>query len=312
MSGKNGMSGADATETAGIGGHRAGFVALSGLPNVGKSTLLNRLVGQKVAIVTPRPQTTRRRILGIRTDPDAQLIFIDTPGLYRPRTALDQRMVDVARRCLGEGEVVVGVVEARARLDADDRAFLAEMRGLKAPCVVAINKLDLVTRDALMACAEQCHKELPAAEIVPVSALRGDNVDELLKVIKRMLPESPALMPEDEYTDQSERVLVAESIREKIFIAMRQEIPFSTAVVVEKFVEEPERRLIKISALIIVGRESHKGMLIGAGGGRLKEIGTAARLETEKLLGARVFLELMVKVEKDWTRNPRKIAEFGL
>lgn len=306
------MSGAGGAETPGAGRHRAGFVALGGRPNVGKSTLVNRLVGQKVAIVTPRPQTTRRRILGIRSDPDAQLIFIDAPGLYRPRTALDQRMVDVARRCLVEGEVVVGVVEARARLDAGDRAFLAEMRELKAPCIVAINKLDLVPRAALIACAEQCHQELPEAEIVPVSALRGDNVEELLNVIKRMLPEGPALMPEDEYTDQSERALVAEIVREKVFLAMRQEIPFSTAVVVEKFAEEPERRLIKIAALIIVGRESHKGMLIGAGGSRLKEIGTAARLEIEKLLDTRVFLELLVKVEKDWTRNPRKVAELGL
>lgn len=306
------MSGAGGAETAGPGRYRAGFVALGGLPNVGKSTLLNRMVGQKVAIVTPRPQTTRRRILGIRTDPDAQLIFIDTPGLYRPRTALDKRMVDVARRCLGEGEVVVGVIEARARLDAGTCELLAMMREIKTPQVVAINKLDLVAREALMACADQCHNELPEAEIVPVSALRGDNIDELLAVVKQMLPESPALMPEDEYTDQSERALVAEIVREKIFIAMRQEIPFSTAVVVEKFTEEAERRLIRISALIIVGRESHKGMLIGAGGRRLKEIGTAARIEAEKLLGARVFLELLVKVEKDWTRSPRKIAELGL
>jgi GTP-binding protein Era len=292
--------------------HRAGFVALGGRPNVGKSTLLNRLVGQKVAIVTPRPQTTRRRILGIRSDPDAQLIFIDTPGLYRPRTALDQRMVEVARRCLREGEVVVGVVEARAQLDPGDCEFLAELRELKAPRVIAINKLDVVSRADLIACAEQCARELPEAEIVPVSALKGENVGELLKVIKAMLPEGPSLMPEDEYTDQSERALAAEIVREKVFLAMRQEVPFSTAVVVENFVEEPERRLLRIAALIVVGRESHKGMLIGAGGRRLKEIGTAARLELEELFGARVFLELLVKVEKDWTRNPRKIGELGL
>ncbi|HZO82800.1 MAG TPA: GTPase Era [Candidatus Binataceae bacterium] len=292
--------------------HRAGFVALGGRPNVGKSTLLNCLVGQKVAIVTPRPQTTRRRILGIRSDPDAQLIFIDTPGLHRPRTALDQRMVEVARRCLREGEVVVGVVEARGQLDPGDREFLAELRELKAPRIIAINKLDLVSRADLIACAEQCSRELPEAEIVPVSALKGENVGELLKVIKAILPEGPSLMPEDEYTDQSERVLAAEIVREKVFLAMRQEVPFSTAVVVENFVEEPQRRLIRIAALIVVGRESHKGMLIGAGGRRLKEIGTAARLELEELFGARVFLELLVKLEKDWTRNPRKIGELGL
>lgn len=295
-----------------IANHRAGFVTLAGRPNVGKSTLLNRLVGQKVAIVTPRPQTTRRRILGIRSDPDAQLIFIDTPGLHRPRSALDQRMVEVARRCLREGEVVVGVIKARAQLAAEDRDFLAELRELKVPRVIAINKLDLVSRAALIACAEQCSRELHEAEIVPVSALRGENVGELLRVIKGMLPEGPSLMPEDEYTDQSERALAAEIVREKIFLAMRHEVPFSTAVVVENFVEEPERRLIRISALIVVGRESHKGMLIGARGQRLKEIGTAARLELEELFGTRVFLELLVKVEKDWTRSPRKIEELGL
>src|SRR5581483_10027569 len=157
-----------ASGTSAMGGtesHRAGFVALGGRPNVGKSTLLNCLVGQKVAIVTPRPQTTRRRILGIRSDPDAQLIFIDTPGLHRPRTALDQRMVEVARRCLREGEVVVGVVEARGQLDPGDREFLAELRELKAPRIIAINKLDLVSRADLIACAEQCSRELPEAEI---------------------------------------------------------------------------------------------------------------------------------------------------
>jgi GTPase len=292
--------------------HRAGFIALGGRTNVGKSTLLNRLVGHKVAIVTPRPQTTRRRILGIRSDPDAQLIFIDTPGLHRPHNALGERMIDVARRALREGEVVLGVVEASNPLDVGDCAFLAELRELGAPRVVAINKVDLLGHGDLMAAADQCNRELPEAEIVPVSALKGGNLDELLKVIKRMLPEGPSLMPEDEYTDQTERMIAAEVVREKIFLTMREEIPFSTAVVVENFVEEPERRLLRISAAIIVARESHKGMLIGASGARLKEIGTAARLELERLLDARIFLELRVRVEKDWTRNPRKIAELGL
>lgn len=287
-------------------------MALGGRTNVGKSTLLNRLVGQKVAIVTPRPQTTRRRILGIRSDPDAQVIFIDTPGMHDPRTALNHRMLEVARRCMREGEVAVAVIEARMPLSEGDRLFLAGMRELKVPRVVAINKIDLVRRDDLFAAVGQAARELPEAEIVPVSALKGRNTDELLRVIKRMLPEGPALMPEDEYTDQSERMIAAEVVREKVFLAMREEVPFSTAVTVEKFVEDPERRLVRISAVIVVGRESHKGMLIGAGGRRLKEIGTAARLEIEKILDIHVFLELLVRVDKDWTRNPRKIAELGL
>ncbi|HVA68879.1 MAG TPA: GTPase Era [Candidatus Binataceae bacterium] len=290
--------------------YRAGFVTLVGRTNVGKSTLLNRMVGQKVAIVTPRPQTTRRRILGIRTDADAQYLFVDTPGIHEPRNELSRRMVEIARRCVGEGEVVVAVVEAGARLGDRDRAVIAELGELKLPRVVVINKIDKASRADLMALVEECGRAIPEAEIVPVSALKGDNIDELLAVIKRMLPVSPALMPADEYTDQTERMIAAEVIREKIFVAMREEIPFSTAVTVEEFVEDGARGITRISAVIIVERDSHKGMIIGAGGARLKAIGTAARLELEEMLGVRIFLETIVKVEKGWTRNPRRIGEL--
>jgi GTPase len=291
--------------------HRAGFITLGGRTNVGKSTLLNRIVGQKVAIVTPKPQTTRRRIVGIRNDPDAQMILIDTPGLHEPRRPLNRRMVATARRCLNEGEVVAGVIEAGRRMDPEDRGFLADLARLRRPTVVAINKIDLVARDQLITLAAEAHHALPEAEIVPISALSGENVDELLRVIKSMLPESPALMAADEYTDQTERMIAEEVVREKIFLAMRQEIPFSTAVVVEQFAEEPERDLARIAALVIVERESHKGMVIGAGGLKLKEIGTAARIELEQILGRRVFLELRVRVERGWTSDPRKLKELG-
>jgi GTP-binding protein Era len=294
------------------GEHRAGFVALGGRSNVGKSTLLNRLVGQKIAIVTPRPQTTRRRILGIRNDPDAQILLIDTPGIHQARSALNQKMVQTARRALSEGEVVVAVIEAGERLDPADRPILAELRALKHPSVVAINKIDLIARPRLLPLVDECHREFPEAEIVPISALTGENVDELLKTIKQMLPASPPLMPGEEFTDQTERMLAEEIIREQIFIKMREEVPFSTAVKVESFTEDTERSgLRRIAALIVVERDSHKGMLIGAGGRTLKEIGTRARLELERLLGARVFLELHVKVERGWTRDPRKVAELG-
>ena len=293
------------------GGHRAGFVTIAGRTNVGKSTLLNRIVGQKVAIVTPKPQTTRRRIVGIRHDPDAQIILIDTPGLHEPHRPLNRRMVDTARRCMAEGEVLVGVVEAGDRLRDEARAFLTEVDRLGRPIVVAINKIDRVSRERLILLVQAVNQALPGAEIVPVSALRGDNIDELVRVIKKMLPESPPLMPKDEYTDQTERMITEEVIREKIFLAMRQEIPFSTAVVVESFVEEPERKLVKIAALIVVEREAHKGMVIGAGGQRLKEIGTNARLELEEMLGRKIFLETRVKVEKGWTADPRKLKELG-
>ena len=291
--------------------HRAGFVALGGRTNVGKSTLLNQIVGQKVAIVTPKPQTTRRRIVGIRSDPDAQMILIDAPGLHESSRPLNRRMVETARRSLAEGEVILAVVEAGGDLKLEDRAFLEEAAKLGRPAVVAINKIDKSTREALMRIVGQAHEALPPAEIVPISARTGENLSELLRVLKQMLPESPPLMPEDEYTDQTERMLAEEIVREKIFFAMGQEIPFSTAVVTEKFSEEAERNLVKISALIIVERESHKGMIIGAAGRKLKEIGTNARLELEEILARRVFLELHVKVERGWTTDPRKLKELG-
>ena len=292
--------------------HRAGFVALGGRSNVGKSTLLNRIVGQKIAIVTPRPQTTRRRILGIRNDPDAQIVLIDTPGIHESSKELNRRMVDVARRALAEAEVVLGVIAAGASIDAEDRGTLRELAELKVPMIIVINKLDLVPRPQLLPLIEELHREFPSSEIVPVSALRGENIDELVATVKRMLPAGPSLMPEDEYTDQTERMIAEEAVREKIFLAMRQEIPFSTAVRVETFVDEPERKLKRIAVLIVVERDSHKGMLIGAGGRTLKKIGTAARLELEEVFETRVFLEMRVRVEPGWTRDPRKIEEFGL
>jgi GTPase len=292
--------------------HRAGYVVLCGRSNVGKSTLLNRLVGEKVAIVTPRPQTTRRTILGIRTDPDAQLILVDTPGLHEATRLLNRRMVEVARAAMAEGDVVAVLVEAGARLAAEDRELLAEVRKLGRPTAVVINKIDLVARTMLIPLAQECLGLAPEAEIVPVSALSGENVAELVATLKRMLPPGPALMPEDQYTDQTERLIVEEAIREKIFLAMRQEIPFSTAVKVEQFTEVEDRNLVRISAIIIVDRDAHKGMMIGAGGQRLKQIGQSARLDIEQRLGRRVFLELHVKVEKNWTRDPRRLSELGL
>ncbi len=291
--------------------HRAGFVAIAGRTNVGKSTLVNRLVGQKIAIVTPRPQTTRRRILGVRSDADSQMLLLDTPGLHEAKKELNQRMVQVARRAIAEGEVIVAVVEAGDTLNAGDRIVLMDIRELAHPTIIAINKVDRLARARILPLIGEINAGFPGAEIVPISALNGENVDELIATIKKLLPVSPALMPEDEYTDQTERMIAEEIVREKIFIKMRQEIPFSTAVRVDEFTEDTERNLKKIHATVIVDRESHKGMLIGAGGRSMKEIGTAARLELEQLLGGKVFLEIMVKVERNWTQDPRKIAEFG-
>jgi GTPase len=295
-----------------MGEHRAGFVALAGRTNVGKSTLLNRIVGQKVAIVTPRPQTTRRRILGIRSDDDAQIILIDTPGLHEAKKALNQRMVQVARRAIAEGEVILAVVEAGDRLNPGDAAVLTDLRALNRPTTIAINKVDRLPRAQVLPLIEEISRGFPGVEIVPISALTGENVGDLLATLKKMLPVSPALMSPDEYTDQTERMIAEEIVREKIFLTMRQEIPFSTAVKVEKFEDDADRNLKRIAATVVVDRESHKGMLIGAGGRTLKQIGTAARIELEEILGARVFIEIVVRVERDWTRDPRKLAEFGM
>jgi GTP-binding protein Era len=221
-------------------------------------------------------------------------------------------MVDTARRCLAEGEVIVAMVEAGSGLRDEDRRFLAEMTRVGRPVVVAINKIDTVRRDLLLQIADQAHQAIPAAEIVPLSARTGENTGELLRVVKPMLPESPPLMSAEEYTDQTERMLSEEIIREKLFIVMRQEIPFSTTVSIELFSDEPERSLTRISAVIIVERDAHKGMVIGAGGRMLKEIGTQARLELEQLLRRHLFLELRVKVEKGWTGDLRKLKELGL
>jgi GTP-binding protein Era len=288
---------------------RAGFLTLAGRTNVGKSTLLNRLVGQKVAIVTPKPQTTRRRIVGIRTDPDAQIVLIDSPGFHQSRHPLNRRMIDTARRCLAEGEVIAVLIEVGRALAREDQELFADAARFERPIVVVINKVDRMARERVLPLIEEVHRVLPAAEIVPLSALTGENVGELLRVVKPLLPESPALMPEEEYTDQTERMIAEEIVREKIFLAMRQEIPFSTAVMVEQFIEEDA--LTRIEALIIVGREAHKGMMIGAGGQQLKVIGTQARLELEELLGRRIFLGLRVRVEARWSEDPRKLKELG-
>lgn len=287
-------------------------MVLGGRSNVGKSTLVNRLVGHKVAIVTPKPQTTRRKVLGIRSDPDAQLIFVDTPGIHDSPKMLNRRMVETARQSLADAEIVMGVIEAGDRTTPADHAFVEEFRTLTSPKLLIINKIDLMPRVRLLPMLEECARELPGVEIIPVSAKTGENLEELLRMLKSMLPESPALMSEEEYTDQTERTLAEEIIREKLFLKLEREIPFSTAVVVEAFSEDEEKKLIKIAATIIVDRESHKGIVIGAGGRMLKEVGTAARLELEEILGWKVFLELLVKVDRDWTRNPRKLHELGL
>ena len=291
---------------------RSGFVAIVGRPNVGKSTLLNQLLGEKVAIVTPKPQTTRNRIRGIRTAPGSQVIFLDTPGIHRARSLINQRMVEVAKSTLRVVDLTLWLVDATKGLVVEDEdiARLLEESGKAA--LVLLNKIDLVSKSKLLPLMDRISSLFPGREIVPISALKGENLPLLVDLIVKSLPEGPRYYPEDEVTDQTERFIAAEMIREKIFLLMREEIPYGVAVVIEEFSEKPEKDLVVIKAAIHSERESHKPILIGKKGAMLKEIGSQARKELEGLLGCKVYLELFVKVDRGWTQDPNAIKEFGL
>jgi GTP-binding protein Era len=292
--------------------HRAGTVAIIGRPNVGKSTLLNALVGSKVAIVSPKPQTTRNRLLGIRTLPEAQAVFVDTPGIHQARSLLNRRMVDVAQQALGDADAAVLVIDAEAGLGAGDRALITSLAASGRPTVVVLNKLDRVRPPALLPMMAELGRTLPGRDVIPASAQSGDNVPAVLASVIAMLPEGPRLYPEDEYTTETERFLAQELVREQLFRQIGQEVPYGTTVVVDAFHDAPERDVVLIQATILVDREGHKGIVIGTGGSRLREVGMQARLELETLLGRKVFLELFVRTEPGWARNPRRLAELGL
>ena len=291
---------------------RSGFVAIIGRPNVGKSTLMNQLLGEKVAIVTPKAQTTRNQIRGIRTAPGSQVIFLDTPGIHRARSLINQRMVEVAKSTLRVVDLTLWLVDATKGLVGEDEdiARLLEESGKAA--LVLLNKIDLVSKSKLLPLMDRISSLFPGREIVPISALKGENLPLLVDLIVKSLPEGPRYYPEDEVTDQTERFIAAEMIREKIFLLMREEIPYGVAVVIEEFSEKPEKDLVVIKAAIHSERESHKPILIGKKGAMLKEIGTQARKELEGLLGCKVYTELFVKVDRGWTQDPNALKEFGL
>lgn len=290
---------------------KCGYIALMGFPNAGKSTLLNRLVGEKLAITSPKPQTTRRRLLGIVNLPEAQFLFLDTPGVLDPRGALNATLVAAALNALSEADVVVWLVDPRPPAP-DDQVLLPELRRLDRPLIVAINKIDTVAKPRLLPLISAYHELFPGAPIIPLSALLGDGVAELTAEILKLLPTSPPLYPLDQETDSSERVLVAELIRERVLHHTSEEIPHAVAVQVEEFDEGRRPHLVKIRAVIFVERNSQKGILIGKQGGMLKAIGAEARGEIEALLGARVFLELWVKVWKNWRKDPKALRALGL
>jgi GTP-binding protein Era len=291
--------------------HRAGFIALVGRPNVGKSTLLNQVVGTTLAAVANKPQTTRNRIIGILNRPNAQLVFVDTPGIFEPKTPMNARLVGTAMQALGDADVVVLVLDAANGVTGGDRHVAGDVAA-RPQTVVALTKTDLVSRSALIPACNAAQAIVPNAEIVPVSGKTGDNIERLLDVLVAKLPVGPPLYPLDQVTEQSERFLAAEIVREKLITQTRDEVPYTTAVVVEAFREEPDRNLVVISATIIVERDSQKGIIIGERGQRIRDIGKAARLSLESCFGCRIYLELHVKVVPDWSRNPRVLGDLGI
>jgi GTP-binding protein Era len=293
-------------------GHRSGYITIVGRPNVGKSTLLNQLLGQKIAIVSPKPQTTRNRIAGIRTTDASQTIFLDTPGIHRARSLINRRMVDVALATLGEVDGILWLVDAREGLRKDDEEIAERLKPLKATVIVLLNKIDAVAKGKLLPLIHRLAELLPRREIIPISALKKDGVALVLDRIEKLLPEGPRYYTEGEVTDQTERFLAAEIVREKVFLRTREEIPYGTAVTIDEFTEKEEKNLIVVNATIHVERETHKPILIGKRGSMLKEIGTAAREELEKIFGCKVFLELFIRVDPGWTQDPNALNEMGL
>lgn len=297
---------------AGATTFKSGFTAIIGAPNVGKSTLLNRILEDKIAIVSPRPQTTRNRILGVLHRPHSQIIFLDTPGIHKSEKALNRKMVETAIAAIGDVEIILVMIDA-AKPDPTSENLLLEKlpRGRGRPVILAVNKIDKIKKPDLLQLIDLWSKAYPFAEIIPISATQGAQVPELIGLLENLLPEGPPYFPEDMITDMPERFVAAEMIREKIFQLTGQEIPFSTAVTIESFSEEPDRGLVSIHAAIHVERESQKGIIIGKGGAMLKSVGRAARIEIERMVGMKVFLKLFVRVEKNWSNDARALRRLG-
>jgi GTP-binding protein Era len=289
----------------------SGFVSIIGRPNVGKSTMLNRILGDKIAITSDKPQTTRNRVQGIFNRPDAQIIFIDTPGIHQPRSTLNRYMVETALASVKGVDVILFLVEADSASADRESQVLEVLKNADVPVILVFNKIDLVEKEALLEMIASFASLYPFREIIPVSALRGDGVDRLVDLACRYLPEGPRYFPEDILTDLPERFIVAEIIREKVFRMTRDEVPYSVAVVVDSFKERGDGSLISIAATINVERDSQKGIIIGKKGEMLKKIGTQARRDIEELLGSKIFLELFVRVRKDWSESKHMLKEFG-
>lgn len=287
----------------------SGFISIIGRPNVGKSTLLNALLGEKIAIISDKPQTTRNRILGIVNRPNAQLVFMDTPGIHKPMHRMNEVMVKTALATYNEVDLILMLVEATEPPGAGDKFIIETLAAVHTPVFLLINKTDLVAKESLLPLIRECSKLYSFAEIIPVSALQND-LGGLVEIIEKQLPHGPKYFPDDQLTDQPERFVIAEIIREKVFELTQEEIPYSTAVSIEDMKEETA--ITRITAVIYVERDSQKGILIGKGGNMLKQIGTLARQDAEKLLGTKIFLQLWVKVKKGWREDDRMLKNIGI
>ena len=288
---------------------KSGFVTLIGRPNVGKSTLMNHLIGQKIAITSNKPQTTRNRIQTVLTTEDGQIVFVDTPGIHKAKNKLGEYMVNIAERSLNEVDVVLWLVEPSTFIGAGERHIIDQLKRVKTPVILVINKIDMVKKEDLLPAIDTYRKEYDFADIVPVSARSGDNTDELVKVILKYLPYGPQFYDEDTVTDQPERQIVAELIREKALHCLNEEIPHGIAVAIDRM--KMEKKVMHIDATIICERDSHKGIIIGKQGSMLKKIGSAARTEIEKMLENQVNLKLWVKVRREWRDSELYMKNYG-
>lgn len=291
--------------------YKSGFISIIGRPNVGKSTFLNRVIGQKIAIMSDKPQTTRNKVQGVLSTEDSQLIFIDTPGIHKPKHKLGDFMMKVAQNTLKGVDLILFMVNAEEGFGRGEEFIIEKFQSVKTPIFLIINKIDKIHPDELFAFIESYKEKHAFQEIVPISALEGNNVDHLLTVIKKYLPEGPQYYPADQVTDHPERFIVSELIREKALHLTREEIPHSLAVVIDKMERRQDKDVIHVMATVIVERDSQKGIVIGKQGSMLKEIGKLARIDIENLLGSKVFLELWVKVQKDWRNKMAQLRDYG-
>ncbi|PFH84878.1 MULTISPECIES: GTPase Era [Bacillaceae] len=291
--------------------YKSGFVSIIGRPNVGKSTFLNRVIGQKIAIMSDKPQTTRNKIQGVFTEDDAQIVFIDTPGIHKPKHKLGDFMVKVAQDSIKDVDATLFMINANEGFGRGDEFIIEKLQGSRSPVILVINKIDTIHPDQLFDLINKYKDLFQFAEIVPISALQGNNVDRLLKVIKTYLPEGPQYYPANQVTDHPERFIISELIREKVLHLTREEVPHSIAVIIEQIERRPEGNAIYVNATIVVERSSQKGIIIGKQGSMLKEVGKRARLDIENLLDTKVFLELWVKVQKDWRNRMSQLRDLG-